>query len=463
MARLFFCLLAPPPWGGIILREINRLLDGGAMRFSGKVIVLITGLAGPAGWTNADPWPAWRGPTGQGHSAETGLPVKWGPAENLRWKVPLAHPGNSTPVIWGDRVYLTEANKGGTVRGLICLHREDGRVLWKREITFAKKERNWNENWYCNASPATDGERVFVSHGSAGLFCYDTAGNEIWRRTDLGHWEHPFGSGASPVLHEGTVILWCGPHEAPVSGSEAGKANSLMGMDKKTGKTVWEHAESFGSWCTPLIAKVDGRDQLVLGQSRDAKGAVLEKTGFLKGLDPRTGRELWQCRGLDSYVYASPLVAGGIAVGMSGYGGSALAVRLGGAGDISGDRLWLHPKNPQRVGSGVVAEGHLYMVDESGPPRCFELSSGEEKWKAERPTKAVTWGSMVHADGKLMVLMRDGETLVLSAKPTFEILARNKLGAGEETNSSIAISDGAIYVRTFRNLWCFGAPVRAQR
>ncbi|HVK07611.1 MAG TPA: PQQ-binding-like beta-propeller repeat protein, partial [Gemmataceae bacterium] len=147
----------------------------------------------------ADNWPAWRGPTGQGHSAETDLPLTWSATTNVRWKVPLADPGNSTPVIWGDRVFVTQANKGGTTRSLLCFARADGKKLWQSDVGYADMEKNWNPSWYANASPATDGERVVVSFGSAGVFCYDFTGKELWKRTDLGKWEHKFGNGASPT------------------------------------------------------------------------------------------------------------------------------------------------------------------------------------------------------------------------------------------------------------------------
>jgi outer membrane protein assembly factor BamB len=282
------------------------------------------------------------------------------------------------------------------------------------------------------------------------MYSYDLDGKELWKRTDLGTWQHQFGSGSSPVLHDDLAILWCGPNEGKTG-------NYLLAVNKETGKTAWEHPESYGSWSTPLITKVGGQDQLLIGQSRDVKGQPDEKTGYLKGFDPKTGKEIWRCRGLNSYVYTSPLVGNGVAVAMSGYGGQAIAVKLGGTGDITADRLWQHPKNPQRVGSGVIVGDHVYMVDESGPPRCFELKTGTEVWKvAKRPTTAVTWGSMVHANGRLYLLMRDGETLVFAASPKYELLGRNRLGAGEQTNSSLAISDGEIFLRTFKHLYCIG-------
>jgi outer membrane protein assembly factor BamB len=199
-----------------------------------------------------------------------------------------------------------------------------------------------------------------------------------------------------------------------------------------------------GSWSTPVIAKVGARDHLVLG--------VPTK---LKGFDPATGRELWTCDGLSNLVYGSPLVSNGIAVAMSGFSGNALAVRLGGAGDITKDRLWHHTKgNPQRIGTGVVVGEHLYTVEEPGTPRCFEVRTGNEVWGAQvekRPGGAV-WGSMLHADGRLYVTDRNGTTLVMAANPKFELLASNRLG--EHTDASIAVSNGDLFIRTYKSLWC---------
>ena len=396
----------------------------------------------------AENWPAWRGPTGQGFCEEKNVPLSWSETENVKWKITLENQGNSTPVIWGDKIFLTQGNKDGEIRSLLCLARADGKVLWQRDVAYGEKERNWNPNWYCNASPATDGQRVVVSFASAGMYCYDFEGNELWKRTDLGKWEHAFGSGASPVLYGDLAILWCGPNEGK-------EHNVLLAVNKQTGETVWELDQSYGSWSTPLITKVSGQDQLLVGHARDVKSAPLDKTGFLYGFDPKNGNELWRCQGLSSYVYTSPLYGNGIAVQMSGYGGSAMAVKLGGSGDITADRLWHHPKNTQRVGSGMIVGDHVYIVEENGVPKCYELKTGEEVWKVEkRPAGGTTWGSMVHAEGRLYVLMRDGTTLVFAASPKYEVLATNSLGRGESTNSSLAISDGEVFIRTFQHLWC---------
>jgi outer membrane protein assembly factor BamB len=416
-------------------------------KFATTLVLLL--LSAPA---LAADWPAWRGPTGQGFCDEKNIPVTWSDKENVKWKVPLENQGNSTPVVWGDKIFLTQANKGGSERSLLCFARDDGRLLWQKDVTYSEKERNWNESWYANASPALDGERAIVCFGSAGMYCYDFNGKELWKRTDLGKWEHAFGNGSSPVLYGETVIQWCGPNE--------GKGrNYLLAVDKKTGATVWEADQTYGSWSTPLITKVNGQDQMILGYSKDVKGKPEGETGFLYGFDPKNGKEIWKCQGLNSYCYTSPLYGDGVAVGQAGFGGSAIAVKLGGKGDITADRLWLHPRNTQRVGSGMVLDGHVYIVDENGIPRCYDLKTGEERWKIEkRPgSGASTWGSMVHVDGRLYVMMRNGETLVFAAKPAYELLAVNSLGGGEQTNSSPAISNGQIFLRTFKHLWCIEA------
>lgn len=395
----------------------------------------------------ADNWPAWRGPTGQGICAEKNLPLEWSDTKNVKWRIDLEHQANSTPVVWGGRIFLTQANKGGSVRSLLCFRRTDGKLLWQKDVAFDGQEKNWNASWYCNASPVTDGKLVVVSFGSAGMYCYDTTGKEQWKRDDLGTWYHNFGNASSPILYKDLAILWCGPDE--------GKLNRLLAVNRETGKTVWESKQDFGSWCTPLIVKVKNEDQLLVGYSRDVKNAPESKNGYLKGFDPATGKELWRCQGLNSFVYTSPLVHNDMAVEMCGYGGSALAVKLGGTGDITADRLWRQPRpSNQRVGSGVIVGDHVYLVEENGTPHCYELKTGTEVWKAPKMRNEITWGSMVHADGRLYILMRNGITRVYAAEPTYKLLAANALGRGEETNSSIVISNGEIFIRTFKHLWC---------
>jgi outer membrane protein assembly factor BamB len=193
---------------------------------------------------------------------------------------------------------------------------------------------------------------------------------------------------------------------------------------------------------------------MLLGMSLDVKGQPDPKTGYLKGYDPKTGKELWYCQGVNSFVYASPLYGNGIAVQMAGFNGSAVAVKLGGTGDITKDRLWMHPKNSQRVGSGAIVGDHVYILEENGVPHCYELATGKEVWQIEkRPGSSNSWSSMVVADGRLYVLTQNSDTHVFAASPKYELLATNRL-TGEQNNSSIAVSNGELFIRTHKTLWC---------
>lgn len=408
----------------------------------------------------ADNWPNWRGPDNQGHTAETDLPLKWGPKENVRWRYPLPEAGNSTPVVWGQRVFLTQAtdksmwppkgNAGPAVaesRRLLCIDRSNGKLLWEKVVTYKEPESTHGTSPFCSASPCTDGERVYVSHGSAGLFCYDFEGKEIWKR-DVGKLEHIWGNASSPILHGDLCILWAGP----------GKVQKLLAFDKKTGDPVWEHdepggasgtggsSEWRGSWSTPVIVPIGDRAELILG--------VPEK---VKGFDPKTGKELWSCSGMGKLVYTSPVVSKeGIVVVMSGYGGPALAVKAGGSGDVTEThRLWHHAKqNPQRVGTGVIVGEHLFILNDTGTAQCIEVKTG--KAVGESPKLGSTWSSMVTNGERLYVTTKTGDTFVLKATPHFEELARNRLG--EDLYSSIAVSNGDLFIRTFKSLWCIGKP-----
>src|SRR5690606_27406768 len=206
----------------------------------------------------AENWPAWRGPTGQGLCSEAELPITWSDTENVRWKAPLPDAGNSTPIVWGDRVFLTQASEkslwppqkppnwpsgtspGGFAvaerRSLICFDRTDGTLLWQRDTIYTEPESTHATNPFCSASPVTDGERVIASHGSAGLVCYDFAGKELWRR-DVGKLEHVWGNASSPVLYGDLCIVWCGP----------GARQFLLAVNKHTGEEVWRHEEPDGS------------------------------------------------------------------------------------------------------------------------------------------------------------------------------------------------------------------------
>jgi len=428
------------------------------MRFV-TLLVLASSLAASS---SADNWPTWRGPDGAAVSAEKNLPLKWGPTENVRWKVKLPSPGNSTPIVWGDRVFVTQANDvtkwppkvpanfaGGSSAGghavaekrsVMCFRRTDGTLLWQRDVVYKEEEITHPTNPFCSASPATDGERVVAHHGSAGLVCYDLDGKELWRY-DTGKIEHLWGSASSPILHGDLCIVWCGP----------GERQFLVAVDKKTGAKVWQTEEPggdagittkkfLGSWSTPAIARVGGQDQLVFAVP-----------GKVKGYDPKTGKELWSASGPGTYCYSSPVVADGHAI----FGRDL--VKLGGTGDVTKDRP-KHRVGSMYISTAVVVGDHLYTYNDVGVPACYEWRTGKELWKDQiqgRPGGTSAWGSPVHADGRIYITDQDGGTYVFAAGPRYELLAANHLK--ERCNASIAVSQGNLFLRTHKHLWCLGA------
>jgi outer membrane protein assembly factor BamB len=397
-------------------------------------------------------WPAWRGPDGTGVSPEKNLPLHWSTNENVRWRVPLPERGNSAPVVWANRVFVTQAIEKEARRTLMCFDRAKGKLLWQQGPAYQEKEPTHETNPQCSASPVTDGERVIASFGSAGLYCYDFDGKELWHR-DLGTQRHIWGNGASPILHGELCVLNFGP----------GERTFLIAVNKRTGQTVWQHDEPggdsgekkpaqdkpawIGSWSTPIVKMVNDHEEL-----------IMTFPSRVCAFDPKSGRELWTCQGINPLVYTSPLYSEGIVVAMGGFGGMSLAVKAGGHGDVTDSlRLWQHPKTKQRIGSGVIAGDYIYILNDPGVAECFELKTGKLVWE-ERLTGQgkdnTSWSSMVLAEDKIYVVNHSGDAFVLKASPKFEVLATNSLR--EHTNGSVAVSDGEIFIRTDQHLWCVG-------
>jgi outer membrane protein assembly factor BamB len=398
------------------------------------------------GWLSAENWPAWRGPAGVGTSSETGFPVKWSTASNIAWKVPLPGPGNSTPIIWGKRVFVSQASDEGRTRSLLCFSLADGTKLWEQSVRHEKEELTHKTNPQCASSPVTDGSTVVVWHGSAGLHAYDMDGNKRWSK-DLGEFQHIWGTAASPVIFENRVILNCGP----------GLQTFWIGLDLSNGKEAWraeapdatsEKVEEFrGSWSTPVIHG-----------SGEKAVMFLSMPSRLYAVNPRSGSVGWTCEGPSKLVYTSPLVTDKTVVTMSGYGGPSLAIRRGGSGDVTAShRLWYKPDkpdNPQRVGSGVIVGDHIYILNEPGIAWCIEVATGTRLWQ-KRLGSGGSWSSMCHVDGRLYVVNMEGTTFVLKPEPgECKVIAENKLE--ELTRGSLAFSQGKIVVRTYKHLYCIG-------
>jgi len=398
--------------------------------------------------TAAD-WPSFRGPQGNGVTDETGFPLEWSAEKNVRWKLPLPNRGNESPIVSNGRVFVTSATDKGTERRLHCVDRKTGDLLWTESVTVETEEPTHQTNPFGAATPAADGERVVVWHGSAGLYCYDFDGNELWKR-DLGKVGHIWGYGSSPVIHGGRVFLNFGP----------GKEQFIVAVSLESGEVLWRYDEPggnndrqgrmAGSWSTPVIADVGGSEQIICSMPTR-----------VIAVSPEAGSLLWSCDGISGkngdLVYTSPLIGKGFGVAMGGYTGPALGFRLdkGSSGDVTeSHRLWHdEQKHPQRIGSGVILGEHVFMAN-AGPGilQCLDASTGKELWK-DRGAGANHWGSIVSADGRLYVTNQKGTTVVFAPNADeYEPLAENALG--EPSNSTPAFSDGQIFIRTSGHLWC---------
>jgi outer membrane protein assembly factor BamB len=419
------------------------------MTTKARLTIGLAGILATALPLCAGDWAQFRGPSGDGTTGEAEIPLQWGREKNIKWRTALPTPANSSPIVSRGRVFLTCADDRGRKRSLFCFDRRDGKQLWQRTVDFDEVMPTHKTNPYCGSTPVADGERVVVWHGSAGLYCYDFDGRQLWA-VGLGEFRHMWGYASSPIIHDGKVILHCGP----------GKRVFLTALDLQTGRSVWETDEPVkgdgqrnekkhyvGSWSTPVIRKIDGRDQIVCAM-----------TTRVNGYDPATGELIWSCDGLSGWrgelAYSSPVFAGDICVQVGGFGGPSMGFRAGGRGNITEQaRLWRVEKNPQSIGSGVFANGHLFIPDAAdGAIRCLDPRTGEEQWRRKAAAPAY-WGSIVMAAGRLLVTNQEGETTVFAPNPEeYEELARNDLA--EASNATPAISDGEIFIRTAAALYC---------
>jgi outer membrane protein assembly factor BamB len=402
--------------------------------------------------TMAADWSAFRGAEGNGIAKVSSVPTEWSGEQNIKWKMPLPGDSNGSPIVSNGRVFVTSAEDEGKQRHLHCFNAADGASLWVRTVKFDRVMPTHQTNQYGGSTPAANGQHVVVWHSSAGLYCYDFEGNEVWHR-DLGEYRHEWGYGSSPVLSGDRVILHSGPGEKVMVGA----------YDLQTGQTLWQVDEPvegngyrnndnqyMGSWCTPVIVNVEGKTLAVCGLSTR-----------VNAYDVETGETVWTCDGLrgprGDLCYVSPVIVDDICVVMGGFKGPAIGFRMGGSGNITDERrLWREEQgNPQRIGSGVVVDGMIYMPN-AGPNtiQCIDPATGRIVWQERSPGSA-NWGSMVYAAGHLYVTDQDGTTHVI--KPSTEglqVVASNRLG--ESSNSTPAIIEGGLILRTFDHLYCIG-------
>jgi len=401
-------------------------------------------------------WPAWRGPTADGVSTETGLPTAWSATENIAWKLPLPAYSGSTPIIWGDTVFLniaTAANTGALE--LWAVDRNKQAVTWKRPIAGGNHiERKQNMS---SPSPVTDGKNVWVMTGVGILKSFDFAGREIWSRdiqADYGRFGLNWGYASSPLLHDNALYVQV------LHGMKTDDPSYVLRIDAQSGKTSWRverptaaQRESPDSYTTPALLRYDGKTEIVISGG-DA----------VTGHDLATGQELWRVDGLnpqnrgDYRIVASPTIIGNLIISPS-RNNPLSAIRAGGRGLVNGSHIaWQFDRGPD-VPTPVSDGTRLYVVNESGVAFCLDVKTGAIIYGPERLPSDFYSASPVLADGKIYVTGEaTGITTVYRAGPKFEILASNSLDGDcvPHCLSSVAVSQGQLFLKTSSHMWVVG-------
>jgi outer membrane protein assembly factor BamB len=383
-------------------------------------------------------WPAFRGPTGQGLSAEKTLPLRWSTTENVAWKKPIPGRGWSSPVIQAGRVYLTTAVPAGRDQSLraLCLDAGSGKLLWSAEVfrQGAGAPRIHTKNSHASPTPLIAGNRLYVHFGHQGTACLDTDGKVLWKNSTL-RYRPVHGNGGSPVLVEDAVVFSC----------DGAEERFVAALDRDTGKVVWKterrtEADRFFSFSTPLVITVKGKKQLVSPGSDVA-------TAY----DPATGKEIWRVRYSGYSVIPRPVFGHGLLFLGTGFNTpQLLAVRVDGSGDVTDTHVaWTLRRGAPHTPSPLLVGDELYLVADGGLASCLDARTGRAHW--QRRIAGTYSASPLHAAGRVYCLAEDGSAVVLRAGKKFEVLARNTLG--ERTLASPAAADGALFVRTAGHLY----------
>ncbi len=393
-------------------------------------------------------WPHWRGPNMNGYVAEKNLPVSWSASENIAWKIEMPDFTGSTPILWGERIFLNVADD--TEIYLWCLDRKDGKEIWKRHLGGGNvKVRKQNMS---SPSPVTDGKSVWVLTGTGILKAFDFEGKELWSRDiqkDYGPFGLNWGFASSPLLHKELLYI-------PVlHGMKTDDPSYVMAIETLTGKTRWRVerptdavSESPDAYTTPGLLRYDGREEIVISGG-----------DYVTGHNPATGEELWRAGGLNpdkgrNYrIVASPVISGHL-IYVSSRVRPLIAFKAGGRGDITtSHRVWSTDQGPD-VPTPATDGKYLFILNDRGIMWCRDAKTGEEIWGNQRVRAGTYSASPVIADGKVYVTSEDGVTTVIEAGPEFKILAENDLA--DYTLSSPAVSDGQIFLRTTKHLYCVG-------
>jgi outer membrane protein assembly factor BamB len=373
-------------------------------------------------------WPSWRGPRGDGQAHHAGLPLRWGP-KSIAWKTPLKGIGQSSPIVWGNRIFLTSALDEGRTRIVQCFDARDGRSLWEHQAWKGDPEPIHQLNSWASATCATDGEVVVAFFGRAGLHGYSLDGKPLWSR-DLGPFEGPWGVAACPVIAGDLVVQNC----------DADTDARIVGIHKRTGEIVWSTPRpNFRGWSTPISIEHAARRELIVNGHAG-----------VTSYDPATGRQLWFCKSFNGRGEPTITPVGDLLCAVNGLAGDIYAIRPGGDGDVTEThRVWHTPRLGGRdIPSPIVIGRFIVVVDTKGIATCYDSTTGAELWK-ERLCGPIS-ASPVAVEGMALFLDEAGMTTVLRAGPRLDIVSRNTLEAGaEETfRSSLAAAPGRWFLRS---------------
>ena len=437
------------PWRAGLAAVLLGLAAGceGSLNQSPRAVALPAAEKDAAEAASADgQWPAWRGPNSAGVSTEKNLPVAFGPQSGVRWKVDVPGVGNSSPVVWGDRIYLTSAlDAAPSPLVLLAFDRTTGKQLWRAEAALSTGASH-DKNGHASASVATNGRLIFASFGPSGLFAFDENGRQLWRQS-LGQLEHGWGSASSPVLFEDLVIQL----------ADCQAESSIRAFRQATGEPVWSTPrQSTGCWTTPVLIETPhaggSRFELIVNGTGTADGSP----GFVIAYDPRTGQELWRVRGTTDIVCPTAIVAGGLIYSMSGRNGPILAIQPGGTGDVTQSNVvWKTTRGGPYVPTGVAYRNRLYVVNDGGVLACHNAGDGTRIWQ-QRLRGAFT-SSLVAGDGHLYAINERGTVYVVAADDQYKLLAENDLD--ERMLATPAVSHRELLLRTETHLWCIAAPI----
>ena len=391
----------------------------------------------PVEGEGASYWPRWRGPSGQGYVRGTGYPDSWSDTLNVVWRTAVPGSGNSSPIVWKDQIFLTTARDGGARLSLLSYRRSDGKPLWEMTIPQDGVEYAHTKNGHASATPVTDGERVYASFGTHGLFAFDLKGAILWHRP-VGRLDNYHGSAGSPILYKDTVILY----------QDHQQESFVAAFDKTTGETQWRKVrDSRTGWGTPIVLRAGDRDELIVSSQH-----------AVQAYDPNDGNVLWTAQGNKFEMIPTPVVGHDLVFCTSGRAGPTLAIRPGGSGDVTDTHVvWQTPKGSPFVPSPIIVGEQIYMVnDMQSVVTSYEAKTGKLMFQGRlgRPTKEGFSASPVVVDDKIFFTNDNGQTFVLEAGPEMTLLHVNELGS--RTLASPALVDGKWYFRTDKELISIG-------